>query len=218
MVANVYTERSDLYNYGLPRGSLGLQGRLADSATAASDNVVLDGHGFSTNDPVLFSTVAGGNLPAPLAASVTYYAIYVDDATFQVAATVDGSAINLTTDAVTLKVASPLPFDDVMEFYSRWVDSFCPEHLVPFTAPIPALVKGIVAQLSATKLSQLAGHKADSLDAAELKCVAQMERWVKGISLRGDPTATKLAGLAPTKTLVVGGFDPRGWGPGGILP
>lgn len=218
MVSNVYTDRSDLYAYGLPRGSLGLQGRLADSATASSDEIVLDGHGFSTNDPVLFSIADGGTMPMPITYGVTYYAIYVDDATFKVAATVDGSPIDLTVDAVALKVASPLPFDQVMEFYSRWVDSFCPEHIVPFTAPVPALVKGIVAQLSATKLMQLAGHKADSVDQAELKCVAQMERWVKGITLRGDATATKAANLAEIKTLVIGGFDPRGWGPGGTLP
>lgn len=179
---------------------------------------MLDGHGFSTNDLVIFSFAAGGNLPSPLAPGVTYYAIYVDDATFKVAATLDGSAIDLTTDAVTLKVASPLPLDAVMEFYSRWVDSFCPEHLVPFTAPIPALVKGIVAQLSATKLMQLSGHKADSVDEAELKSMAQLQRWVKGISLRGDTTATKAANLAAAKTLTIGGFDPRGWGPGGTLP
>jgi hypothetical protein len=108
-------------------------------------------------------------------------------------------------------VAAPLPFDDVLEFYSRWADSFLAAHVVPLAAPIPVLVRGVVAELSAKKLMQLAGHKAESIDQAELAAKAMLERWAASVPLRGD-TAEASANKSVASSIVTVGSDPRGWG------
>lgn len=214
MTVNVYATRSDVYRYGLPRGTLGTPGRLVASAVAAMDLIELDGHGFETDDPIVFRAGEGGTLPAPLVASTTYYAINETDSTFKISATQGGSAINLTTDGVNVFVATPLPFDEVLEFYSRWVDGFLPAHFVPLKPDddgrFPVIVSGIVAELAAKKLQQLAGHASVSVGEYEIAAKAQLERWSKGVPLR-DP-AEGDANRAVASSLVITGTDPRGWG------
>ena len=76
-----------------------------------SPNISLATHGFSANDPVVFSN-SGGALPAALTGGTTYYVKTVVDAnTFTVSATVGGSAINMATagtgtNSVTWKYTS----------------------------------------------------------------------------------------------------------------
>src|SRR5690242_15137565 len=153
-----YASRRDVYDYGLPRGTLGMPARLVESSLAATDVLELDGHGFETDDPVILRAAEGGTLSAPLVAGTTYYAINLSDSTFQLAAAAGGAAIDLTTDGVSMLVATPLPFDKVLEFYSRFVDSFLPAHAVPLVAPYPDVVVATVAELAAKKLLHLCGH------------------------------------------------------------
>lgn len=214
---DLYCTRGDLYRFGLPRGVLGSSGRIVESSLAATDAITLDGHGFETDDQVAFRASEGGTLSAPLAAGTTYYAIRTSDATFKVSATEGGAAINLSSDGVSMIVAVALPFDDVIEFYSRWVDGFVPAHLVPFTAgSVPVMIKAIVAELAAKKLMQLAGHSSESVNDAELVAKAQLERWSKGVPLR-DAAATTSANKSVVSSITVVGSDPRGWG-SGTLP
>ena len=173
-------------------------------------------HGFSTGDEVVFRASEGGSVPAPLLSGVTYFVLYLNDFTFQVSAALNGDPITLTSDGVSLLVATPLPFCQVLQFYSRFADAFMPAHLVPFTAPYPITVVAIVAELSSKKLQQLAGHESASVAEFELAAKAQLERWAKGLPLR-DVNATPPANLSSTHTLVKYGVDPRGWG-SGILP
>lgn len=214
MTANVYASRSDVYAYGLPRGTLGMPARLVASALAATDTVELDGHGFATNDQILFRAAEGGSLPAPLVAATIYYAIYVSDSTFKVAAAPNGPVIDLTVDGVNVLVATPLPFDQVLEFYSRWADGFLPAHLVPLQLDgdgrYPVIVSGVVAELASRKLQQLAGHTSASVEEFEKVAMAQLDRWSKGVPLR-DP-AEGAANKSIASSLVVTGVDPRGWG------
>lgn len=58
---------------------------------AAPGVVTKDNHGLQTNDRVIFETT--GALPTGLSAATYYYVIRVDDHTFQLAATRNGSAI-----------------------------------------------------------------------------------------------------------------------------
>lgn len=213
-MANPYCTRGDLYRYGLPRGSLTVSARLVASVDAAADLLVLDGHGFETDDAIEFRAAEGGLMPSPLVAGTTYYAIRVSDVAFKVAATASGSAINLTSTGDSVLVGSPLPIDDVIEFYSRWVDTFLP-HGVPMTT-IPVLVKGLVAELSAKKLMQLAGHKADSVDEAEKTAMAQLQRFAAGVPVR-DAAATVSSNKAAVSSYVTTAADARGW-KSGVLP
>lgn len=207
-----YATRRDVYRYGLPRGTLAADARPVASVTPATDTFELDGHGFDDGDVVLVRAFEGGSLPAPLVAGTRYHAIRESDSTFKLSATNGGPAIDITSAGSQVAVAGELPFDEVLEFYSRFVDPFLP-HGVPLVAPYPVFVTGIVAQLAAKMLLHLAGEKSVSVDEAELAAKAQLERWAKGQPLR-DEAATASTNLAITDTLSRA-RDPRGWSPGG---
>ena len=211
-----YATHRDLYRYGLARGALAMPGRLVESSVASSDTLTLDGHGFVTDDEVLVRAAEGGTLTAPLVEGTTYYVVRVTDSTFKLAATSGGAAIDLSTTGDQMVVSSALPVDDVLEFYSRFVDAFLPAHAVPLTDPYPVTVTAIVAELAAKKLMTLAGLSSGVIDAAEVAAKAQLERWAKGIPLR-DARATTATNLAITSGLTNDRTDPRGWG-SGTLP
>lgn len=214
-----YATRRDLYRYGLPRGTLSSEGREVASALASTDVLTLTDHGFETNDEVLVRAIDGGVLAAPLVAGTTYYAIRLTASTFSLAATSGGSAINLTTNGTTMLVSIELPFTEVLEFYSRFVDAFMPAHLVPLSSPYPVTVVAIVAELSAKKLQLLAGVSSVAMAEIELGAKAQLERFAKGLPLR-DATATGTANKAITSSSA-SVADPRGWhdsAGSGVLP
>ena len=68
---------------------------LAAAVTISSNQIALTDHGLRLNEPVRFTTASA--LPGGLAVSTTYYVIVVDANTIQVAASIDGSAIDLTS-------------------------------------------------------------------------------------------------------------------------
>lgn len=215
-----YATRKDVYALGLPRGTLGAQGRSIASVAASTDVLELEDHGFETGDAVLLRAEAGGSLPAPLVEGTTYFVIRLTSSTFQLAETDGGSAINLTSAGENVLIATELPFDRVLEFYSRWVDAFLPAHAVPLTpaddGSFPSFVVGIVAELSAKKLQILSGTVSESIAQYEVAAKAQLERWSKGIPLR-DSRATASTNLAVKASASSGNTDPRGWG-SGCLP
>lgn len=212
-----YAARSDVYKYGLPRGALGNPGRIVESSLAATSTIELAEHGFALNDAVTFRVTQGGVLSAPLAPGAVYYAIPVTDSTFQVAATSDGSAITLTTNGVSMIVSADLPFDEVLEFFSRFADGFLPAHVVPLPAPYPVTVVAIVAELAAKKLQILSGLTSDSMRETELAAKAQLERWAATLPVR-DAQGAQPANLSVRSAV----RDDRigrplfGRGPGGL--
>ncbi len=74
---------------GLPAGF------VAFTADDAANTLQAASHGLAAGTPVEFST--SGTLPAPLAGGTTYYVVNPAAGTFQVATTVGGSAIDLTS-------------------------------------------------------------------------------------------------------------------------
>lgn len=212
-VSDVYATRSDLYDYGFQRGLLANPGRLCASVLAATDTFELDGHGFSTDHELLFRAEAGGTLPAPIVAGVTMYAIPVNDQMFKVAASPAGGAVDLTTDGTAVVVATPLPFDKTLEYYSRWVDGFLPAHAVPLKPPYPPLLVGIVAKLAAAQLLIHAGQTSASMRELEIDAKAQVERWREGTVIR-DARASSPTNLAYSESV----SSSRGWPSGSHLP
>jgi HK97 family phage major capsid protein len=71
------------------------------TAAAATDVVTATGHRFINGDALAFSDITGG---APLTANTTYYARDVSGATFKVAATANGAAIDITSDMTAGRV------------------------------------------------------------------------------------------------------------------
>ncbi len=211
-MADAYATRADVFKYGLPRGAMGNQSRLVESASTSDDSFELEGHGFETDDRLAFRAVEGGSLPSPLAAGTTYYAIRVSDSLFKVAASAGGAAVNLTTAGSQFVVTADLPFDEILEFYSRWVDGVIP-HLAPLESPYPKIVTGIVAMLAAKRLQEISGVLSESMGAVETGAKAQLERWAKGAVIR-DGKATASSNLAISRP--VRATDGRGWGSGSL--
>lgn len=205
---NVYATRSDLYDYGFLRGNVSNPGRLCASVLAATDTFELDGHGLSLNTPIITRAEPGGTLPAPLVAGATVYAIPVNDQTFKVAATAGGPAIDLTTDGDQVIVATPLPVDKVLAYWSRIVDSALPAHAVPFDPPYPDMVVATVAKLAAAELQIMAGQSSLSLTEVRAEQMALLQQWAKGGTIR-DSRAGAATDVAYSESVDV---DPRGWG------
>lgn len=191
-----YATQADVYTYGLPRGSLGNPGRIALSAPAATSIVTLAEHGYATGDPIMVRVTEGGSLPSPLVAGTQYYALYLDDDDFQVASSSGGGAITFTTDADNMIVTGVLPFAQLLEYYSRFVDGFLPAHAVPLATPYPITVVAIVATLTARRIQLLSGVTSVSMKDEELSAKAQLERWATGIPARDAASTQQETNLA----------------------
>lgn len=203
-----YATREDLHRYGLRGGAVVNPGRLAESAVG-TDAFTLDGHGIETDWLVTLRAEAGGALPSPLVAGATYYAIRDSESTFRVAASPGGPAIDLTTIGVSVVVTTPLPIDEMLEYFSRYVDDFLPAEFVPLSAPYPLTIVIIVCQLTAAALYRLTGQESASMQEVELGAKAKIERWSKGLGV---------VGVAGSANLAYGESafaDLRGWGGGG---
>lgn len=192
---NLYATRADLYRYGLPRGLLANPGRRCAAALAASDTFELDGHGFETDDALVFRVEGNGSLPSPLIAGTTYYAIRVSDSLFKVAATAAGAVIDLTANGTAVLVSTPLPVDETIERYSRFADRCLPAHAVPLSEPVPVEIRALVAELSAKKLLLIRGQSSETMNEMEVGAQAQFKRMATGLPLR-DGNATSSTNLA----------------------
>lgn len=197
----------------LPPGAITSPTGILASCLASSDVLTYDGHGLETNDEVTVRAASAGTLSAPLVAGAVYYAIRLTNSTFKLAASAGGAALNITSDGVEMIVTREPKFDDVIEFVSRWADTFLPAHVVPLTAPIHPLVRGVVADVSAKRILNANGADSAVVNAAELAGKAILERFAAGMPLRGG-AAQVPANLAITATSVSSGADPRGWGSG----
>ncbi len=213
MTADLYCSRADV-NRELPLGSITSPSGLVASSVASTNAITYDGHGLETNDQVTVRAAEGGTLSAPLAEGTVYFARRITNATFELALVADGSAIDLTTSGVEMIVIREPNYDATIEFYSRHADAFLPAHVVPLQAPIHPTVKGIVARLTAKALLNSDGKSSDAVNAAELAANAQLERFAKGIPLRGA-AVTSSANLAVSMSMGTG-TDPRGYGSGTI--
>jgi hypothetical protein len=208
MTAALYCAPRDVYELGVPRGSVPNPGRIADSADAATDAIALDVHGLDPNDPLQLRAEAGGALPAPLVALTTYYADPLDDNRFGVRATAGGARIDLTTAGSSIVVIVAVPMSAAIAWASRIVDDNLPAHAVPVTAPVPETIKAVTAGLAAWKLMVSRGPVTKSLEEILTGAQAQLARWAKGVPLRGEntPPRTNLAAAATARAR-----DPRGW-------
>lgn len=212
MATDLYCSRADV-TARLPPGTVVSPAGMLASCLASTDVLTYDGHGLETNDEVTVRAASAGTLSAPLAAGTVYYAIRLTNAAFKLAASAGGAALNITSDGVEMVVTREPKFDDVIEFVSRWADTFLPAHVVPLTAPIHPLVRGVVADVSAKRILNANGQDSAAVTAAELAGKAILERFAAGMPLRGG-TAQVPSNLAITATSVSSGSDPRGWGSG----
>ncbi len=195
MTASAYCTAAQLHEHGLPRGALPNPGRLLAVVYPATDTLELDEHGFPADAPLLFRAEEGGELPTGIDAGTTYYAIPLTDATFQVSLTEGGSAVDIMTEGSSVVVTAALPKQAAIEWASALVDDYLPAHAVPLEAPFPVTVVAITAELAIAKLAASAGQASASLGAVMERAQKQLERWGKGLPIRGAivPTASNLS-------------------------
>lgn len=216
MASNLYCSRRDV-NRWLPAGELTGSSRLASSAIASTDTITLDGHGLETDDEVIVRAAEGGTLPAPLVEGTIYFAVRVSNAQFKLAAAPAGAPIDFTADGAEVIVVREPSYDDTIEAYSRWADTYLPAHAAPLTTPLGpefALVRLIVARLSAKALLNADGKSSQLVADAEEAAQKQLERFAKGLTV---PTKTGARTNLAVTSVLSGGTDPRGWG-SGTLP
>lgn len=204
-----YGTRAGVFGAGVPRGALVRPARLIEAVDSAANVVTLEGHGLALNDAVEFTATGAGVLPGGLAPNVVYYAKPVilgdgsdDENRFQVAASPNGAAIDLTSAGVApMSAVVPIgpTIDKYLEVYSRWADSKCPGHIVPFTAPYPAWVVSIVELRTATKVMSVLGRSAPALATREATEIADFLSLASGKPLR-DAAATAPANTAIART------------------
>ncbi len=206
-----YCTRADLYSFGVPRGTIPNPGRLVLSVDAAANRVFLGDHGFSLNDPVSFRAEMGGALPSPLVAGVGYFAIPVTDDLFQVSAAADGPAIDFTTAGAEVLVISPLPIDPAIEWGKAVIDQALIAHAVPLEVPFPPIIVMTNAELAAAKLGYFSGGGSKSLADITAAAMARVEKWAKGVPLRGaNVRSDDRTNLATSASVPYA--DRRGWG------
>lgn len=209
-VSDLYCSRADV-NKRVPLGSIVSPASVVASALAGTDVITCDGHGFETGDLVNVRVAQNGTMPVPLSSSVTYYAIRMTNAAFKVSLTPNGAPIDITGDGDQVIVTREPDYDTTIEFYSRWADTFMPAHAVPFgvTEPVPALVRGLVADLAAKRILNADGKSSNAVNEFELAAMAQLTRFAAGLPVRGSP-APLATNRAVTSTLSTG-TDARGW-------
>ena len=193
----LYCSRRDV-NRRLPAGELTGWSRLGE-ARATSDVIELDGHGLETEDEVTVRAVEGGSLPSPLVDGDLYYALRVSGSAFRLSLLPLGPPLDLTTSSGGFVVQREPPFEDIIEEVSRWADTLLPAHAVPFIgegdtvydpqgvlqpANVPALVRGVVADVSAKRLLNIDGKASEAVNAAELAGKAILERFAAGLPMR----------------------------------
>jgi hypothetical protein len=207
-----YCTPSDLHAFGVPRGATPNPGRVLSSAI---DSVCsLDGHGFETGDAILFQPAGDGAMPAGLSAGVTYYAEADTEHTFRVRSTAGGVAITFTDAEDPIMVVAPLNRDAAIAWADRLIDDMAAGQAVPFDdasvypAGVPEIIRMTSAELAAGKLLSVAGAASKSLSETVDAAVKRIERWSKGLPVRGTPTETR-AQVATAATVPV--CDTRGW-------
>lgn len=209
---SAYCTISDLYDFGLQRGSFANPARLLSSVDISANTLTLDVHGFALNDPITFrDDTSGGVLPAPIVAGTTFFAVPVDENSFSIAATSGGAVINLTavgSSPTRTLVIAKIPFDSAIQWASDIIENELPAHIVPLVAPFHTLIVATTAELAVGKLLSRTGSASISIGDMIDKATKRVERWAKGIPLRGD-NVPEPANEAASATVPY--RDVRGW-------
>jgi hypothetical protein len=209
-----YCQQSDLYSFGLPRGAIPNAGRMVERVDLDENWLELGGHGLSLDDAVRFRTDPGGSLPDPVDRGVTYYARPVDDGHFQLAdglSTADppGDVVTLATCGECVILVVPMPVEAAIEFGKRVINEAIPAHAVDLVEPYPEIIVITNAELAAWKLGLVQGVKSATLTDAIDAATKRLERWAKGVPVRGAQKTQTPTNKAAAATRAYD--DARGW-------
>jgi len=203
----LFCEEADLYSYGIPRGSLSNPGRVLAGVDVSANTFLLGAHGFSSGSPCSFRSEPGGSLPSPIVSNTTYYAVPVTDSSFSVSATSGGGVIDITSTGTRIVVVAPLDIAGAISWASTMIAESIP-HLLPLTAPYPAVVVMSAAELAGAKLATLSGASTVSLSSVVDQALARIRDWKRGIPVR---SAKATASNNVSASASAASRDTRGW-------
>jgi hypothetical protein len=157
-------------------------------------------------------------MPAGLAAGTTYYAQSETEHTFKVRATAGGSSVTFTDAVDPIVVIAPLNREAAIEWSDRMIDDMCAGQSVPFDDAalypdgVPPIIRMTSAELAAGRLLASTGSAARSLAEVVDAAVKRLERWSKGLPVRGTPAASRAQVAASSSAVAVTACtDVRGW-------
>ncbi len=211
-------EPRDLWDHGLPRGAVANPGRPVALIDPLTDTLTLGEHCFDDGLSVRLRAANGGTLPGGITAGVSYFVKVVDDARFQLEASVGAGPVDILTAGMSVLVVAPVNYKAACEWASALVYDMVPAHAVPFTLPVPPILRATAAELAARKIMSVtgSGEPASLMSLYDL-ALKRVERWATGVPIR-DPNSTEASNLAasavsPTAPLT----DRRGWSRYGCL-
>lgn len=206
----LYCDPSDVYQYGVPAGSIPNPSRLVDEVDVTDNTITLGDHGLEDDQEVVLRAESGGTMPAPLDDDTTYFAIVVNEHRFSLAASAGGSVIDLTTAGSRLVLIPKLPMAAAIRWASRVLDEEIPAHAMPLSegATIPEVLRITAAELAGWKLTKHAGGDSRTVGQVLDEAQKRIARWAKGIPMR-DPNAPSRTNLAASASAPY--RDRRGW-------
>jgi hypothetical protein len=205
-----YCDPSDIYAYGVPRGTTPNPGRVC--AEFETNVVVLDVHGFAEGDAVIFRPAGAATMPVGLVEGTTYYASPISESSFALKDAPGGIAVTFTASLDPVLVVSPLPIAEAIAWASRVCDDSIPAHAMPLDdgATVPEILRYTCAELAAGKLLAVMGASSTSLAETIAAAARRLERWGKGVPMRGADVPTQ-TNLTVTAVATAAPSDPRGW-------
>ncbi len=207
MADEEYCTPEDCYQIAATCGSVDEPRREVASVDTVADVLELANHGCRLDDPIEFRTLPGGTLPAPLTASAVYRAKPVpgSDSLLQVAATIGGAAIDLTTagEYFALVPNTREVLRSQIRIWSQACHRYIPSHAMPLEPDLSGRYPETVRQIVAVLATQAAF---DRLGRGNVRLEALAERTRKDMSplLAGIPPRDTKITTAPTN-LAIGG-------------
>lgn len=209
-----YCTTADVYSK-VPPGTITNPGRAVASVSVSTNTLVVANHGLADDDVVRVVADAGGSVPTGLSASTDYYAIVVNDDSIQVAATVGGAAIDLTTTGSNVLLVRELPFTTWIANATALMDQTALGNVAIDETAIPQVVRDMTAALAAHEALTFVGASTVDLERVIDRTQKLFDRWLRGAAIRGtnapSGAAVAVAGTAATTSA-------RGYSNGGTIP
>lgn len=207
----IYCTDADVYDFGVPRGGYANPARLVQSIASASDELTLRDHGYSAGDAVTVRADAGGALPSPLVAGVTYYVIVRGPDRFALSASVGGAAIDFAAGGSNVLICSELPIERARWAASREIEELVPAHAVPFVEPYPRMIVLATAELAAARLGYY--RRPGVVDAGTLRDLLQraLDRFSRNIPVRVAPGQIGVSRAVSAVAVSAAPADTLGW-------
>lgn len=210
MTQHAYCTKHDALDW-VSGGAIRSEARLVAAVDTSTNTFTLDSHALKTGRQLLFRLEADGEMPAPLVEATPYYAIEVTDSTFQVTATADGAAIDLTTEGSNVSMIRSVPWQEYIWDAAAEIDDDLIANAPVADGPVPQIVRMHAAALVIERALIFSGGTTEDIAERLQRVHDRFERWRAGKPLRVDAPAATLKAVRTPRTSGSARSDLRGW-------